>query len=230
MKIKVVIVGNGKLASGFVSDLANYDVNKFIKYVTSYKDFDKDDTDINTVFVHVGSGRQYHESLKLALNKGATYIQAATEKGITMENPISDNIKFINSPNLCINIIKFFYWLIIGSKLFNGDDIRITESHQSDKVSVPGTAYKMCDLMEVPYKNITSIRDKEKQKLLNIENLNQHAYHQVKIGGEDSLITMETKIEGMRAYTEGLYRIIQKSIDLLPGIYEIEELVEKGLL
>ena len=39
MKVKIVIIGNGKLASGFVTDLVNYDNENFIKYVTSFNDF-----------------------------------------------------------------------------------------------------------------------------------------------------------------------------------------------
>ena len=80
------------------------------------------------------------------------------------------------------------------------------------------------------HNSIISIRDPEKQKQLNISNLNHHVFHQIQIGDLNSRITIETKIEGADSYVKGLARIVNCVGELQKGIYEIDDLIELNLL
>ncbi len=216
---ELVLIGNGKLADAIYDGFHNYSDIPVKKYAEDLE-VDKD-----TIFVHVGSGRQYHESLALAIHNGATYIQAATEKDIQLDLPTGTGITYIHAPNLDINIIKLFYLLRSAKDLFKDEPVTIFESHQKEKKSQPGTALKFCEYLQVPRESIVSIRDPEYQKKLHITNLDHHAFHRIQVGDAHSSITIETKIEGATSYVEGLARIVQCLPELDNGIYEIDELI-----
>ena len=222
---KVIIVGNGNLANSILENLAkdheNIDLLKYDKNIIA---------DHNSIFIHVGSGREYRDSLDLAIRFNSSYIQAATENDIKMTRPLNKNVRFIHAPNLDINIIRLFCWLKKGKDLFENEPKSILESHQASKKSKPGTAYKFCDILQIQKENFKSIRDREYQQKLNINNLDQHAYHRIEIGGMNSNIVIETKIEGLLSYVNGLYKIIGALDKLDFGCYEIEELVDAGFL
>ena len=188
------------------------------------------DADQESIFVHVGSGRQYAESLNLAVINGSAYIQAATEKNIKMPPPSGKQIRYITAPNLDLNIIKLFHWLKSARGLFLGEEVTFTESHQEEKNSRPGTALKFCNILNLPKEGIISIRNPEMQKKLHINNLKQHAFHKIQIGDENSKITIETKIEGATSYVKGLAQIIACIPELAKGNYEVEELIALKLL
>jgi 4-hydroxy-tetrahydrodipicolinate reductase len=221
---KVIIIGNGKLAEAIkysFNDFSNVPIQEYYPNI---------EADQDTIFVHIGSGRQYNESLTLAEKCESSYIQAATEKDIKLNIPSDQKIKYINAPNLDINIIKLFYWLKLADNLFENEPKTIIESHQKEKKSLPGTAIKFCDYLNIPHKDIVSIRDVEHQKAIQIENLNQHAFHRIQIGDSNSKITIETKIEGAQSYVKGLSRIVDCISRLDKGIYEVEDLVKLDLL
>lgn len=216
---ELVLIGNGKLADAIYNEFYNFSdipVKKFAEDL----EVDKD-----TIFVHVGSGRQYHESLALAINNGASYIQAATVKDIALDQPAGTGITYIHAPNLDINIIKLFYLLRSAKGLFKDEPVSIIESHQRQKKSQPGTALKFCEYLDIPPGSIVSIRDPEHQEKLQITSLDHHAFHRIQVGDEHSRITIETKIEGATSYVEGLARIVQCLPQLDRGNYEIDELV-----
>jgi len=216
---ELVLIGNGKLADAIYDGFHNYSdipVKKYVEELEVGKD---------TIFVHVGSGRQYYETLELALKHGASYIQAATEKNIQLEPPPGTGIIYIHAPNLDINIIKLFYLLRSAKGLFKDEPVTIIESHQKEKKSQPGTALKFCDYLQVPRENIVSIRDPEYQKKLHVTSLDHHAFHRIQVGNAHSSITIETKIEGATSYVEGLARIVQSLPKLDNGNYEIDDLV-----
>ncbi|MGL1890813.1 MAG: hypothetical protein OCD02_04265 [Spirochaetaceae bacterium] len=221
---KLVIVGNGKLADSIANNISDYtDIN--IERYNNSGVFDN-----NSIFVHIGSGREFEESLKLAIQYDSSYIQSSTENKYKLEPPQNISIKYIHAPNLDINIIKLIYWLKLGKDLFKNEQISIFESHQTGKKSKPGTAIKFAQYLGLNEDDIISIRNKNEQEKLNIKNLNHHAYHKIRIGDLDSSIEIETKIEGAISYSKGLAKIVSCFENLQPGNYEIEELVEMNLL
>jgi len=216
---ELVLIGNGKLTDAIYDGFHNYSDIPVKKYVKELE-VDKD-----TIFVHVGSGREYLETLALAEKHGASYIQAATEKDIQLDLPTGTGITYIHAPNLDINIIKLLYLLRSAKGIFKDEPVTIIESHQKEKKSQPGTAIKFCDYLDIPRENIVSIRDPEYQKKLHITNLDHHAFHRIQVGDAHSSITIETKIEGAASYVEGLARIVQCLPQLDRGNYEIDDLV-----
>lgn len=223
---RLIVIGNGKLADAILNNYTRLSgssvaVGKYLKNSSA---------DPGTVFIHTGSGRQYRESLDLAVLSGAAYIQAATEKNIKLKEPDTGKIVFISSPNLDLNIIRFFRWLRLGKNLFRNEEISVTESHQESKSSLPGTALKICSILGIDESKLVSIRDPELQKKLGIKNLEQHAYHKIEIGNSASLISLETRIEGLLTYVKGLIKIVKIIPELQKKNYEIEDLLEYNLL
>jgi 4-hydroxy-tetrahydrodipicolinate reductase len=221
---KVIVVGNGKLADAILDNFSTFSDLHIERYDTEI------DADSQTVFVHVGSGRQYEDSLSKAKSRGASYIQAATRKTIKMNPPAEQQIRYITASNLDINIIKLMYWLKMGESLFENEKISIVESHQKEKTSRPGTALKFCEYLNIDEESIKSIREPEQQRELNIQNIDHHAFHRIQIGDEDSRIIIETRIEGALPYVKGLARIIDCLPELESGNYEIDDLLKHDLL
>ncbi len=221
---KIVLIGNGKLADSIENNLPLYSSIPIEKY-SQIGDYDED-----TVFVHIGSGREYLETLTKANESRSSYIQAATEKDFKLSPPFDLSMRYVNAPNLDINIIKLIYLLKLGKELFRNEPKTIVESHQKDKQSSPGTALKFAEYLNIDDKDILSIRDEARQKELNIKNLGHHAYHKIEIGDDNSNITIETKIEGAVSYAKGLSEIVQCLSNLEVGKYEIEDLIELKLL
>ena len=221
---RVIIIGNGKLKDAIKNHFCDYSSLSVIGYSNDVKINETD------VLVHVGSGRQYVESLKMANKHGAAYIQAATEKEYKLDIPFELNIKYISASNLDINIIKLLYWLEMSYGLFDDERKEIVESHQKEKKSKPGTAISMCGYLNIAPREIISIRDPEIQKAMNISNTGHHAYHRIEIGDDESKIMIETKIEGALSYVKGLAKIVECLPDLESEVYEVEDLVKLKLL
>lgn len=228
-RFSIVIVGHGKLAEAISSNLPKHDQeDRLFKGFYTYNG--QSNLPAPAILVHVGSGRQYQESLALAINHRFAFIQAATEKEIPLKPPTPGEIIFINAPNLDLRLIKLFHWLKLGADLFQDETISITESHQSTKLSDPGTAYKMCEILGIDHSMVTSIRDPEQQRALQIKTLEHHAYHQLVIGSSDSHIKIETKVEGSASYVAGLYEILKSVRNVPIGNYEVEALLVNGYL
>jgi 4-hydroxy-tetrahydrodipicolinate reductase len=226
-KLNVVVIGQGKLAQAILSVLPQLDQNK--GYINSVQTYDGQPHFFEpAIMVHVGSGRQYHECLALALKERCVFIQAATAKDIPLPPPVAGDIVYIHAPNLDLRLIKLFHWLKLGAALFQEDEKTLTESHQATKTSVPGTAYKICDILGLDRANVQSIRDPDQQRDLQIHTLEQHAFHQLIIGNRDSSIKIETKVEGNASYVQGLYALLQSVMNIPAGNYEVEELLVQG--
>lgn len=221
---EIIIIGNGKLAQSFFKHFRDYSAIPLKRYQTGISSDCQDNNE--RIYIHLGSGRQFQE----ALEHGSSYIQAATEKNFPLAPPSQNRIRYIDAPNLDLKIIKLFHWLKAADKLFKDESISITESHQADKQSQPGTAIQFCDILGIPKTQIVSIRDPEAQKKIGITNLEQHAYHKIQWGDEDSGITIEAKVEGSISYVKGLAKIVQCLSGLRTGTYNISDLVELGLI
>lgn len=221
---ELIIVGNGKLADAIESEFHTFSEISVKKYKSDIE------TDEESIFIHIGSGREYEDSLNQAKLNGASFIQAATEKYIKMKPPVDKTIRYISAANLDIKIIKLFYLFKTAQNLFQGENISVIESHQKEKTSEPGTALKICENLNISKDSIISIRDPEEQKKLNIENLGHHAFHRIQIGNEDSKITIETKIEGATSYVKGLAQIVGCIPELENGFYEIDDLIKLNLI
>jgi 4-hydroxy-tetrahydrodipicolinate reductase len=116
---------------------------------------------------------------------------------------------------------------------FKNYKVSITESHQAEKSSVPGTAVALAQSLGLPSEKILSIRDpREQTEALQIppEYLSRHAYHRVEIEDHVGRIVLETKVFGPAPYAEGLAQIISavRSNKLESRRYTIMEFIEHG--
>lgn len=222
---RVILIGQGKLARSVLNHFNNYSDLPLISYKPGMR------VEGPSIFVHAGSGREYRDSLETAMDWGASYIQAATEKDYSLKPPMQLDIPFIQAPNLDLNIIKILYMLATAGDLFEGEKIRIMESHQKEKSSAPGTAMKFCEHLKIPASELISIRDpRTQQRELSILNTEQHAYHKIVIGDEHSCVSIETRVEGSLSYVRGLAKITGCIGGLSPGLYEVSDLVSLGYL
>jgi 4-hydroxy-tetrahydrodipicolinate reductase len=226
---KVVIVGSGKLAQSILDHLREFDpqgdIIERIEFFTPSIVLDG-----QTVLIHVGSGRQFNQTVQLAAKHRCYYIQGATEKDIPMDAPGDLRFVYVNAPNLSMDLIRFLYLMKLANPLFKNYKKRIIESHQSSKKSEAGTAKKICELLEIHGNEIISIRDARDQRTMGIENLDLHAYHQIIMGEGHSQIKFETKVEGHIPYVSGLLEIISVLDQLTAGYHDILDLVEQGIL
>ena len=91
--------------------------------------------------------------------------------------------------------------------LFEGYNVKVVESHQSEKSSTPGTAVSIAQSLGVDPNAIISVRDKEQQlQELKIpkEHLDRHAFHRIKIEDDVCSILMETSVYGSAPYAKGV--------------------------
>jgi len=130
-------------------------------------------------------------------------------------------------------MLKFMCMLERSGSLFKGRDIHITESHQSSKTSVPGTAVALANALGVPASHTTSVRNAGEQRAaLHIppEHLARHALHRIEVHDGACKISMETRVYGDSAYASGVQQIIAaiQGRELQARIYSINEFIETG--
>ena len=229
----LIVIGNGRLAQAIL-DFAKKErmPNAEIPYRVTHWDKAVATQAIASrpTLVHVGSGRQYHETLEYATKKNGIYIQAATKNEINLTIPTKPSITFIHAPNLSILMIKAIYLTKVLGKLFPDEEKELVESHQSDKTSIAGTALKIAGYLGIRECDIRKIRDQKTQSArLRIINFERHAYHWIKINDKEGSIEITCKIEGLLPYVSGLFKIVDSARKLAAGVYEVENLAEAGL-
>lgn len=152
------------------------------------------------------------------------------------------DISAVISPNMSPPLVVLSAALDYLSREFpnalQGYEGHISESHQSAKKDVSGTAKNWKDLLEIlgpKFDEIESIRDSDEQHVLGIpeEHLVGHAYHWIDISGSDVKLGISTAVNGRKTYVEGtlvalryLHRKIQEGskgeifsmIDVLKGV------------
>jgi dihydrodipicolinate reductase len=132
-------------------------------------------------------------------------------------------------------MLKFMALLAQGGHQFKSYKIQLTESHQADKSSVPGTAVNLAESLGLAIAQIESVRDIPTQaSILGIPlaYLSRHAYHRIVIEDGLSSVTLETKVFGSTPYADGVEQIIQAIAGhaLESRRYSILELIENGWL
>ena len=233
MRDFVYVAGHGKLASKIEHDFleTSHRLKSPVMLVDNWDNLSGIKSKvIQNVIVHCGSGRQLPDVLTYCNTNHVPLIQCST--GITYPSNFTNKLEFIlvEAPNLSIPIIKFLYLMEAMGPQFHGYDISITESHQSTKKSVPGTALEIARLLGVEQSHIKSIRDVEVQRNeLGIpeENLSQHAIHVIDIFGDGCDITLRTKVYGLDTYLAGLVKIVYAIDRLSPGRHKLTDLVRQ---
>lgn len=224
--MQVIIVGTGKLGRELFTSFKERAVFPVIAWAGDAAH------SFPSVVVHTGSGRELDDvvsycertrSILLELSTGSTLLKKEVACPVVI------------CPNTNILMLKFMALLAQGGHHFKNYKIQITESHQADKSSVPGTAVNLAESLGVSPEKIKSLRDVSVQRdVLGIpqEYLSRHAYHRLVIEDGLSSVALETKVFGSTPYADGVGQIIQavSENDLEPRRYNVLELIEMGWL
>lgn len=204
----VTIVGRGKLAKALLAGLDG-------------KPFDGSPA---RALIHAGSGREMPEAIAYCAKYKVPFIQAST--GIAApENP---PFPYIEASNFALDVLRFEQ----AATLFKGAAATLTESHQAEKKTTPGTAKRIARALGL--REIRSIRDPKVQKErfgLSEEELKSHAIHELVVERGGVQIRLDVRITGLEPYVAGAKELLEMDLEsLADGIYSFSELaaIEKS--
>jgi 4-hydroxy-tetrahydrodipicolinate reductase len=185
-----------------------------------------------SIVVHAGSGRELEAIAAYCEATHSPLIELATGSNIESR---PHGFPVILCPNTNILMLKFMSMLEQSGHLFQGHNIKLIESHQAAKTSVPGTAVNMAASLGINRHDIHSVRNPSLQRSeLQIPevDLERHAYHQVLIEDGQCSLKLETRVHGEAPYAQGVARIVDavRSHELDNRLYSIMEFIHKGWL
>ena len=222
--MRTIIVGSGRLASEVLEGWNQAESGQISAWSEHM------DMNAKAVVVHAGSGRELKNVMTFCHKTQSPLIELSTDSVIEAAGL---SFPILVCPNTNILMLKFMNMLERNGTLFSGYTITITESHQAQKTSVPGTAVSIAKSLGMGANEIWSVRDPAvQQTALNIpsEHLDRHAYHRIVIEDGSCSITMETRVQGKTPYAVGVSRIVSAvhSQKLESRHYTINDFVEKG--
>ena len=220
----VIVVGSGKLANEIFEALAAMGDDKVIAWANRNLDGE------TAVVVHAGSGRDLKDVICYCEKTDSVLIELATGSEITNQEV---SFPVILCPNTNVLMLKFMALLDDGGHYFKNHSIEMTESHQAEKTSIPGTAVSLAQSLGLERDEIRSVRDPAEQiGRLQIPQacLARHAYHRIVIEDSSTRLSFETKVFGRAPYADGLAKIISavRANQLESRRYNIIEFVKNG--
>jgi len=224
--MQVFIAGTGKLATELLDTLGQGGPYTVLPWSGEPA------TEARAIVVHAGSGREIDAIARFCRRSASVLVELAT--GSTLE-AAGDQAGFpiVLCPNTNILMLKFMCMLERSGVLFAGSQIRVTESHQASKTSVPGTAVAMAQSLGVAPSAIVSVRDRSQQQQdLGIPpaHLGRHAFHRIEIQDGPCTIAMETRVYGDSPYASGVDQIIRaiQQRELEKRLYSINAFIKNG--
>lgn len=222
--MQVLIVGAGKLASELRDKLslsAPFTVRSWSGSPAAQG---------RSVVVHAGSGRELNDVIAYCRQTNSVLVELATGSKIEVT---SATFPVVLCPNTNILMLKFMNMLAKNGRLFDGYRVELTESHQAEKRSTPGTAVAIAQSLGLPAEDVVSVRDREEQlTVLRIppEHLGRHAMHSILIDDGNCRVVLETRVYGASPYADGVSKIVSAvaTRPLENRVYEIDEFVEHG--
>jgi len=222
--MQVYIAGTGKLATELLDELKACDGFAVDAWPGESA------ADGRAIVVHAGSGREISSISDFCRRTSSVLVELATGSRLEEAQP---HFPIVLCPNTNILMLKFMCMLERSGSLFKGCEIRITESHQSSKTSVPGTAVSMARALGLAASGIVSVRDASLQVAdLGIPpaHLARHAFHRIQIQDGTCSIAMETRVYGDSPYASGVQQIIGaiRQRALQARVYSINEFIDNG--
>lgn len=221
----IIVVGSGKLARELLSELPSLCPAPVLSWPQPAQGKP-------AIVIHAGSGRSLAEVVHYCQETASVLMELATGSALEKQ-PTAFPV--VLCPNTNILMLKLMSMLATSGELFRNHPVRVTESHQAGKTSVPGTAVTMAEALGVAAEKIVSIRDpqvQEKQLGMAPEDLARHAYHRIEIGDAATSIVLETRVTGGTPYAAGVARIVAAIAThrLDKRLYHINEFIERGWL
>lgn len=222
--MQVLIAGTGKLATELLQQLQSSSECRIAPWRADMA------AEGRAIVIHAGSGREIDSISSFCERTSSVLVELATGSALEESMP---NFPVVICPNTNILMLKFMCMLVRSGSLFKGSEIRIIESHQSSKTSVPGTAVSIADSLGVSAAEITSIRSASQQVTefgIPQEHLARHAFHRIEMHDGPCSIAMETRVYGDSPYASGVQKIIAAIGQrvLQARTYSINEFIEKG--
>lgn len=218
----LLIAGSGKLARELLTGLAP-DAGSW-----------RDRTEAGAVraVVHAGSGRELPEILRFCRERTLPLVELSTGTGVAY---LADGVPVVVCANANLLMLKFMAMLARSGPWFRGESVRLTESHQAGKTSVPGTAVELAASLGLAPEAIVSERDPALQSGelgIPAADLGRHAFHRIEIGEGDCRLRLETLVTGSAPYAEGVRRIVDAALahPLEPRCHDVVEFIDKGWL
>lgn len=223
--MQVIVVGAGKLAKELLGAL------NVAGTVVPWSEALRSQA-AQSVVVHAGSGRELEAVVAFCSFTQSPLIELST--GSDLERSVPD-FPVVVCPNTNILMLKFMSMLGHSGHLFQNQRVRLIESHQAQKTSVPGTAVSMAHALGLPAGQIHSVRDvgvQRKELHIPDEHLPRHAYHQVLIDDGLCSVKLETRVYGEAPYAHGVAKIVAavQSHPLESRCYSVMEFVDNGWL
>lgn len=224
--MRVFIVGMGKLAHELRAKLCLSAPLHLAEWP------DRASSEGRSIVIHAGSGRELVDVKDHCCRTHSTLIELSTDSEGSfpaLSHPV------VLCPNANILMLKFMAMMERCGHLFKGHEINLTESHQSSKASVPGTAVNMAASLGLPLAAIRSVRDPEIQRgALGISSdaLSRHAFHEVVIQSGGCSLNFTSLVVGDSPYAHGVARIVE-AVRLHPledRVHSIMEFVDAGWL
>ena len=220
----IAVVGTGKLARELVSGLPALVSGEVAAWPEARSAGGRQ------IVVHAGSGRELKGVLAFCAATGSALVELATgSMAAGRDLPFS----VVLCPNTNILMLKFMAMLQASGHHFSGCTVRLLESHQADKTSVPGTAVALARSLGLPEAEIVSVRDprtQEQELGIPAQSLARHAFHRIVIEDGAGSILLETRVTGSQPYAPGVARIVEavRANRLEPRRYDIMEFVANG--
>jgi len=224
--MQIYIAGTGKLATELLESLTPQDGLSITQWCGTPNANDK------CIVVHAGSGREIEAISKFCSSTSSALVELSTGSSLEDAHP---DFPVILCPNTNILMLKFMCMLERSGEIFKRCEIQITESHQSSKNSVPGTAVQIAHSLGIAEQAVVSVRDSAQQASefhIPDEHLARHAFHRITIQDGPCSISMETRVYGDAPYASGVQQIIATvgRRTLEPRVYAITEFIENGWL
>lgn len=221
----IIIVGTGKLARELLAELPALCASPVAAWPQPAPEKP-------AIVVHAGSGRELDEVMAYCRDTAAVLVELATGSALE-QAPVA--FPLVLCPNTNILMLKVMNMLATNGPHLRNYPVRISESHQAGKTSVPGTAVSMAQSLGVAASDIVSIRDprvQEKELGMAPEHLGRHAYHRIEIADATTRVVLETRVLGDAPYAAGVAQIIAaiEARRLENRLYHINEFVEKSWL
>ena len=220
----ILIAGRGKLASELLAGLG--------PQVSAWSEDASHDDAAPQVVVHAGSGRELAAVVAFCRARRLPMVELSTGTAIT---ELAAGLPVVVCPNANLLMLKFMTLLERSGGWFRGTRIRLVESHQAGKSSVPGTAVAMAQALGLDPARIESVRDPTVQlQSLGIaaDDLTRHAFHRIEIEDGPCTLTLETRVRGDDPYVDGVRCIatVAATRSLEPRTYRVTEFIENGWL
>ena len=222
--MQIVIAGSGKLAAELLASLGAECGHTVVPWAGGSGHMGKG------VVVHAGSGRELEAIATHCKATQSALVELSTGSAIE-SSPMGFPV--VLCPNTNILMLKFMCMLEQSGHLFRGYPMRLTESHQASKTSVPGTAVNLADSLGISRDAILSVRDAQTQlDELHIPRaeLDRHAFHQIRIQDGGCSLQLEARVQGEAPYARGVARIVDAvcTQPLENRAYSVLEFVRNG--